>query len=479
MFDPVRFLKKKLTLKSDLLITFLNGLAVLAGVFFLNGMIARMHGLDVLGEFSYIRRIVTSCIGVLLFGMNVGLPYFISRNTNPNYAYGAVALFICTSLPLIFFITWLINIGYFPGLKAEESHIYFLYIIGIGAQFLSYSIFRGYMNMIGANILQFLCTAVIPIIAFYYFSNLSKTINQIAIFILIISFLGYFYRMEPAKKPFELLRYVSSLFTYGFVRLPSFLAQFFLIAGLPILLAKEITSANMALLNAGISIVRLALIFVTPLGMILLPRISHALAQDKKFKVGQGMEILLTTTIYFSTIICCIVFLYTEELLILWLGQITTDGILLVKLVILAFPFYSVMGVLRGPIDAGSEKGYNSLIYVIAALGMLFSFLIFRIAGVNIMIAGTISFAFGHSVSMLGCLYFSKKLFDVSIKLVQTFTTVVLIVIMINALALVIGLIFDGPLLQLVVFLISFSVMAIMYMNYSTSDWVMELKKRI
>jgi len=391
--------------------------------------------------------------------MNVGLPYFISRNTNPNYAYGAVALFICTSLPLIFFITWLINIGYFPGLKAEESHIYFLYIIGIGAQFLSYSIFRGYMNMIGANILQFLCTAVIPIIAFYYFSNLSKTINQIAIFILIISFLGYFYRMEPAKKPFELLRYVS--------------------AGLPILLAKEITSANMALLNAGISIVRLALIFVTPLGMILLPRISHALAQDKKFKVGQGMEILITTTIYFSTIICCIVFLYTEELLILWLGQITTDGILLVKLVILAFPFYSVMGVLRGPIDAGSEKGYNSLIYVIAALGMLFSFLIFRIAGVNMMIAGTISFAFGHSVSMLGCLYFSKKLFDVSIKLVQTFTTVVLIVIMINALALVIGLIFDGPLLQLVVFLISFSVMAIMYMNYSTSDWVMELKKRI
>ena len=49
-------------MKSDLLITFLNGLAVVAGVFFLNGMIARMHGLDVLGEFSYIRRIVTSCI---------------------------------------------------------------------------------------------------------------------------------------------------------------------------------------------------------------------------------------------------------------------------------------------------------------------------------------------------------------------------------------------------------------------------------
>ena len=466
-------------MKSDLLITFLNGLAVVAGVFFLNGMIARMHGLDVLGEFSYIRRIVTSCISVLLFGMNVGLPYYISRNTNPNYAYGGGVLFTCISFPLILFITWLITNGYLPGLKAEDSHIYFLYIVGIGAQYLSYSIFRGYMNMIGANILQLLCTAVIPIIAFYYFSTLSHTINQIALCILLISLIGIFYRVESVKKPFELLRCVSSLFKYGFARLPSFLAQFFLIAGLPIFLAKEITSANMALLNAGISIVRLALIFVTPLGMILLPRISHALAQGEKFKVGQGMEILLTITIYFSTIICGIVFLYTEELLILWLGQITTDGILLVKLVILAFPFYSVMGVLRGPIDAGSEKGYNSIIYVIAALGMLFSFLMFRIANVNIMIAGTISFAFGHSVSMLGCLYFSKKLFDVSINLVQIFTTVVLIVIMINALALVIGLIFDGPLLQLVVFLISFSVMALLYMHYSTSDWVMELKKRI
>ena len=137
------------------------------------------------------------------------------------------------------------------------------------------------------------------------------------------------------------------------------------------------------------------------------------------------------------------------------------------------------MGVLRGPIDAGSEKGYNSIIYVIAALGMLFSFLMFRIASVNIIIAGTISFAFGHLVSMLGCLYFSKKLFDVSINLVQTFATIVLIVIMINVLALVISLIFDGPLLQLVVFLISFSVMALLYMHYSTSDWVLELKKRI
>ena len=157
-------------MKSDLLITFLNGLAVVAGVFFLNGMIARMHGLDVLGEFSYIRRVVTSCISVLLFGMNVGLPYYISRNTNPNYAYGGGVLFTCISFPLILFITWLITNGYIPGLKAEDSHIYFLYIIGIGAQYLSYSLFRGYMNMIGANILQLLCTAVIPILAFYYFS---------------------------------------------------------------------------------------------------------------------------------------------------------------------------------------------------------------------------------------------------------------------------------------------------------------------
>ena len=45
----MNWLNKHLSLKADLMVTLLNGVIVIGGVFVLNGLIARIHGLDILG----------------------------------------------------------------------------------------------------------------------------------------------------------------------------------------------------------------------------------------------------------------------------------------------------------------------------------------------------------------------------------------------------------------------------------------------
>lgn len=468
-----------MTMKNDLIITFFNGIVVLLSIFVLNALIARMYGLEVLGEFSYIRRITVSIISVLLFGMNIGLPYYLSRKENTNYAYSAGIIFIIFSTPLILLTSWFLSSGVIHGLEGNSILIYFSYILGIGMQFLTYGLYRGHMNMVGANILQLICTAIVPILAFIYFDGLENTLLLIGLATCLISLIGFLYRIKTAHKTVNLVKNVVRLIKYGIVRLPSFLSQFLLIAGLPIIVSSQITLSDMAFLNAGISIVRLALVFVTPLSMILLPRISHALAKGKRFEVGKGISSLMIITIYFSTVVCCAVYFYAEELLNLWLGDVTTEGVSIVKMIILAFPFYSVMGVLRGPIDASSEKGYNSIIYVSSSIGMLLCYYLLMFVNIDPLLSGIVAFVFGHAVSMFVCLLLSKKVFYLPINFIKIFIRVIFVIFILKALELSIGLIFQSHLIRLSIFLLSLSIVFFTYIKFTKSSWVSDIKKRI
>jgi len=70
------WLKKELTVKSDILVVFINGLIVMGGVFVLNGIISRMYGLSVLGEFLLLKRTVVAGAAIVLVGANLGLPNY-------------------------------------------------------------------------------------------------------------------------------------------------------------------------------------------------------------------------------------------------------------------------------------------------------------------------------------------------------------------------------------------------------------------
>ena len=54
--NEMNWLYKHLTFKNDVIVTLLNGLVIIGGVFILNGLIARIYGLEILGEFLLVKR---------------------------------------------------------------------------------------------------------------------------------------------------------------------------------------------------------------------------------------------------------------------------------------------------------------------------------------------------------------------------------------------------------------------------------------
>ena len=47
----MNWLNKNLSFKSDVIVTLLNGLVIIGGIFILNGLIARIYGIEILGKF--------------------------------------------------------------------------------------------------------------------------------------------------------------------------------------------------------------------------------------------------------------------------------------------------------------------------------------------------------------------------------------------------------------------------------------------
>ena len=212
----MNILNKKLSLKYDIIVTLINGIIVIGGIFILNGLIARLHGLDVLGEFLLIKRTISSSMGILLLGLNIALPNYLSRKFDKTYADNSYVLFMIATIPLtvlsIILIIWLD----IKGFNQQHFWYYVIFSFGMSAQFMAYAIFRGYMNMIGANILQLIGTAVIPILIFIYVSTLYDSILWIGILSIIVMTFSYLFRNKGIRLNTIRIDTIKKLFSYGF-----------------------------------------------------------------------------------------------------------------------------------------------------------------------------------------------------------------------------------------------------------------------
>ena len=140
---------------------------------------------------------------------------------------------------------------------------------------------------------------------------------------------------------------------------------------MPIFIAQKVDFDSVAYFNSSLSLVRLALIIVNPIGLVLLPRISNKLASGSLQEINNKLFILLKAGFFFSII--ATVYCYSNADLIIkyWLGSESYKGAQILKFTILALPFYTIAGLCKSPIDAISERGYNSIIYSISAVVML------------------------------------------------------------------------------------------------------------
>ncbi|MFQ6615748.1 MAG: lipopolysaccharide biosynthesis protein [Fidelibacterota bacterium] len=391
-----RVLSKTLSLEKDITITVLNALGIILGVLFLNGYMARVHGMETLGEYLLIRRTSYAMVGILLLGMNVGLPNFVAKDPRGFFGHGAVFTFLTFTLPVTAVLAFLISRNLVPGFRPELALPIYVFTLGVCMQNLTYGLFRGHLNIVGGNIFQITGSALLPIGVFFFVMELDVALLVLGVGLLVTTGWGYLLR-NKGLDPRKIRRAeVARLWSYGTERVPSFVFQFILLAGVPVMVASQVSYRDLAFLNSSISLVRIFLIVVGPLGLVLLPRVSKALGEQRESEVSHYLGRLTEMGLLLGTIVAVSLTLFGPEILRLWLNDISETGARSVRTILLTIPFYAVVGILRGPIDAASERGYNSLIFVVSVLVLALTFAAARSLGVGPLMAGSMSFLLGH-----------------------------------------------------------------------------------
>lgn len=475
----MNWLNKHLSFKADLLVTLLNGMAVIGGVFILNGLIARIHGLEHLGEFLLIKRTLSAVVGILLIGMNVGLPVYLSRNFQRSYGDISFILFIIVTIPLTIIlmasILWLDIAGFY----FNHFWIYIIFSLSISAQFITYALYRGYMNMIGANIFQLLGTAIIPIIVFTIVIDLYEGLFWIGSSVLIIMIFAFLYRNKGINIH-EINFYQSKkIIKYGTERLPSFIAQFILLAGVPLIIAQTVNFESVAYFNSSLSLVRLSLMLVNPVGMVLLPRISNKIASGSMDEVKDILNIFLKTGIILSVIGTVYCYINASIILQFWLGTVSDTGIRILRLTILALPFYTFSALTRSPIDAVSERGYNSIIYGLSAVVMIAIIFIGKSLDYDLLTTALVSFLISHIIAGISSAFFIQRLYHNKLwnfELIQNIVIGTLIIYLINHLFSFLNF---STVTQFISTSVIYVIFGIIIFKFAKTGWLAELKSKL
>ena len=475
----MNWLYKHLTFKNDVIVTLLNGLVIIGGVFILNGLIARIYGLEILGEFLLVKRTFSAIVGILLIGMNIGLPNYLSKNLKKSYGDNSFLLFIIVTIPLT--VILMLSIFWFniPGFYSDRFWIYIIFSLGISAQFITYALYRGYMNMIGANIFQLLGTAIIPIIVFISVMDLYEGLFWIGLCVLIVMIFAFIIRNKGLNIYDINFHQSKKLLKYGLERIPSIIAQFILLAGIPLVLAQTLNFKNVAYFNSSLSLIRLSLIIVNPIGMVLLPRISNKIASGAKDDLPNILNIFFKSGIVFSVIGTAYCYINAPLILLFWLGEVNETGVAILRLTILVLPFYTFSGLTRSPIDAISERGYNSLIYGFSAIVLFTIIFIGKTLGFNLLKTALVSFLISHIVAGILGAYFVQRLFHNKLwdlTLVRDVVVGILIIYLINHL---ISLFNISVLTQFITTSVIYIIIGIIIFKFVKNGWLAELKSKL
>ena len=472
----MNWLNKHLSLKADLMVTLLNGVIVIGGVFVLNGLIARIHGLDVLGEFLLIKRTLSASVGILLVGMNIALPNYLSRNFEKSYGDNAFILFLIITVPMTILLIAGILLFNIKGFYSNHFWIYVLFSLGLSAQFITYALYRGYMNMVGANVFQLLGTAIIPIVVFTSVAKLNDGLFLIGCSVTTIMVFAFLFRNKGIHLAAITFHHSKKIIIYGIERVPSFVAQFILLAGVPIYLAQKVNFESVAYFNSSLSLVRLALLIVNPIGMVLLPRISNKIATGSVDEVNNMLNILFKAGLFLSVIGTIYCYINAPLILKFWLGTVSVSGVNILRLTILALPFYTFAGLSRSPIDAVSEKGYNSLIYSLAAIVMIAIIFIGKIFDCDFLETALTSFLISHIIAGLASAYFIQRLYISKLwnfEIMRDIVGGVLIVYLINHL---LSFAEISGLSQLIIGSAIYLVIGVIVFKFVKSGWIADLK---
>lgn len=392
------------SLLKDLSITFVAQAVVLLSMTLTYGLVSRFGGMDELGAYTLVRRVVTSVQPTLLLGLAVALPRYIAAVAEDNCPKRGLYVLTGSLVMLASALLFTVVIRLSPGMAAEllfGSDDYqnlllslSVLLLGAAAHATAYSYYRGRLLMNAANLLQVVNLGVVPLVVVGILRSKCAdeilTMTGVANILVATAFSPLLVRdslaacRRAATLWSELRCSLVELLRYGLPRVPGLLAASGLLVLGPVLAAHRATMREVAYLNVSQGLLQIMAAFVAPLGLVILPRFSHLLAQGKRHQVQEQLDTLLAASVHIAAFVVPQFFVFAGPLLALWLGPEGAEAERVVRILAFALPFYLLYEVLRNPVDAGSIRALNARnAYVVLALFVVLSGLLLELLDVD------------------------------------------------------------------------------------------------
>lgn len=271
---------------------------------------------DAVGELALGRRVLVFLSPPLLLGLNIGLPRILAAQvrevrllhatTVAGWGAGVIAALVAAVL-ILGRPDALATILFGNAQHVRLIQPLIVMIVGQQIFMLTFAVFRGRLQVRQGNVLQLLHAGVVPVVAVLSVGRggASAALWGIGVGTCCMAALGTIVLLRSIRWEFcrrDVVESFRTLMRFGLPRVPGDLANAGLYALGPLLAAHELDLHAAGMLAIGLQLVTLVAAAFSPLGMVLLPRLSRALVQEGEEHVRALLPAAIGVVIYASAL---------------------------------------------------------------------------------------------------------------------------------------------------------------------------------
>lgn len=397
-------------MKFDLILTFITEFLVILSGLLVYKLAVIYLGQTGFSEYALSRRIISFIQPVMLLGLGVGIPRYVAYATDPSksgtYFISGLSILGITTLSLALLGNLFSDTFAFL-LFGSKSYATLMFpisvmLFGLVMTTACYSLFRGKLQMVSANILQIVSTGIIPVLAFVFCSSLRSVFLLTGVMWIAVSALFMVFIIRNIDWDMsEFSQCTHDLVSYGSKRVPG---DFFLSAlfTLPATFATHLSGVKEAgYIAFGISMLNMAGTAFGPIGLILLPKASKMIANDDTGLLKYYNAKLIKGTLVISLVGVAIFELFAGTIINLYLGQASAELVKVARIIMVACLAYTLYVTMRSVIDACYVKAINTkniFISLIAFTGISLPAIMSKSSYISVAVA------FVFSIYVLGIL---------------------------------------------------------------------------
>jgi O-antigen/teichoic acid export membrane protein len=383
----------------DLALTTATSIATGLSLIIVTRLLAQGFGPEGFGAYVLSRRILTIALpcSTLAMGVTVARYIAITEDAGSRFRFllGGIILGVAPSMGIFFigiiFLDSLTTIV-FHSVGYSSVWIATLFMV-VGYSFYTalYAFYRGSGQMWKANLWQLVVMALGPIVI----AGISARPSQVAWTLFLMGALAYTTTVplgiyvsrgvSSYRQNLNIISPLKELFHYGLPRVPGGFALASILATGPLLAPYFGSLQDAGYLIAGQAVFSLTEMMIMAFGLIVLPKAAQLFAEGKVEFLRERVGDILTLAIHLGLFAAIHFVLWTDQIILVWLGHQYLDAIPLMRILFLALIPYLAYIMLRSIIDTVEEQAVNARNLYVALIVAVTSSLVLAKIGLGVL----------------------------------------------------------------------------------------------